>query len=97
MSDISDKISNLLDNPEILEKILNITGTTNKKDENLDENTVKLLSILSSTNKNDKYISFLDNLKPLLKSPRKEKIDESIKLLQLIKILKLVKNKERYF
>lgn len=55
---------------------------------------LKIGPLLSSFNKEDKYTRFLKALKPLLSKERQKKIDSSSKILQIIKILPLLKNKD---
>ena len=51
----------------------------------------KIMPILSSMNKEDESTRFLYALKPLLSSKRQVKIDESIKMVQMFKILPVLK------
>lgn len=53
---------------------------------------MKLMPILSSMNKEDENTRFLFALRPLLSEKRKRKLDESIKIMQMIRILPLLKN-----
>lgn len=55
---------------------------------------LKIGPLLSSLNKEDKYTRFLRALKPLLSKERQKKIDGSSQILQIIKILPLLKNKD---
>ncbi len=55
-------------------------------------NTVmKIMPLLSSMNKEDDTTRLLYALRPLLSEPRKIKLDESIKMMQMMKILPLLK------
>lgn len=54
---------------------------------------LKIMPILSSIKKEDKYTMFLKSLKPLLSSDRQEKIEKTSHILKLIKILPILKNK----
>lgn len=53
---------------------------------------LKVIPILSSINKEDKYTNFLNALRPLLSESRRKKLDSSSQILQLVKILPLLKN-----
>lgn len=57
------------------------------------ETFLKLAPILSSIKSEDKYTRFLKTLKPLLSEEKQKKIDSSFGILQIIKILPLLKNK----
>ncbi len=52
----------------------------------------KLAPILSSVKQEDKNTYLLNSLRPFLSDARKKKLDESIKILQLIKIIPLLKD-----
>lgn len=53
---------------------------------------MKLMPILSSMNKDDDNTRFLFALRPLLSDRRKRKLDESIKIMQMIRILPILKS-----
>lgn len=53
---------------------------------------LKLAPLLSSMKKEDKYTNFLKALRPMLSEPRQKKLDSSSQILQIIKILPLLKN-----
>lgn len=53
---------------------------------------MKLMPILSSINKDDESTRFLFALRPLLSDKRKLKLDESIKIMQMLKIVPLLKS-----
>lgn len=57
------------------------------------ETFLKLAPILSSMKNEDKYTRFLKALKPLLSEERQQKIESSFGILQIIRILPLLKNK----
>ncbi len=56
------------------------------------ETFLKLAPILSSIKTEDKYTRFLKALKPLLSKEKQQKIDSSFSMLQIIRILPLLKN-----
>lgn len=53
---------------------------------------MKLMPILSSINREDDSTRLLSALRPLLSTKRQEKLDESIKLMQLFKVLPVLKS-----
>ncbi len=53
---------------------------------------LKVMPILSSMKQEDKYTNFLRALRPLLSEARRKKLDSSSQILQIIKILPLLKN-----
>jgi len=53
---------------------------------------MKLMPILSSVNKEDKNTRFLGALRPLLSEKRQKKLDESMKMMQMMKVLPLLKD-----
>ncbi|MDQ5983166.1 MAG: hypothetical protein RUMPE_00164 [Eubacteriales bacterium SKADARSKE-1] len=113
MDDLTGKLMEMLNNPESIEKIKNLTGLLGKNDESKNETTpenqdteesqlealpvdaintiTKLMPILSSMNKDDEKTRFLGALRPLLSDNRKKKLDESVKILQMIQVLPLLK------
>lgn len=116
MDDLAGKLSELLNDPEIMKQVKGLSGTlgltevtspdpdSKRQDEPLNKapfpslppdtlkTLMKLAPLLSSFNKEDKYTCFLSSLRPLLSEPRKKKLDDASKLLQLIRILPLLKN-----
>ena len=52
---------------------------------------MKIMPIISSINKEDKNTKFLSALRPLLSDKRQAKLDESVKMMQMIKVLPLLK------
>lgn len=55
---------------------------------------MKFMPIISSINKEDENTKFLQALKPLLGDERKKKIDESIRMIQMMRVIPLLKNQE---
>lgn len=117
MENLTDKITNLLSDPEMIDKIKNISGLLdNEKLDSKNENTenksknsneqddtlpfppeiiqmiLKLMPILSSIKKEDKYTKFIEALKPLLSEKKQKKLDSSSNILKIIRILPLLKN-----
>lgn len=118
MEDFASKITEILNNPDIMKQIKSIAGENpventpiekNPKStaQNTDENVIpeqdglstdmlstimKLAPLISSINSDDKYSSFLRSLRPLLSETRQKKLDESAKIIKLIKIFPILKN-----
>ena len=127
MEDISSKITELLNNPEVINKIKSfVNNSSANKDETENEGEkkegraekavkkeesgsfpfalegvspdvlnmlMKIAPIISSINEDsDKYSSFLSSLRPLLSEKRQKKLDESFKIMKLIKIFPILKN-----
>ncbi|MDO4199145.1 MAG: hypothetical protein Q4D57_00050 [Clostridia bacterium] len=119
MEDLTEKISSLLGDPEIMDKIQNLSGMfgsseNNKSTDNEDKNETnetakdksddfgfspdmlgtlfKIMPLISSLGKDDKYTKFLKSLKPLLSEERQKKLGDSAKILKLMRILPLIKD-----
>ena len=114
MDDLAGKLSEILNNPEIMQQVQGLTGLLGQPQPEEGEYSqpqqekesskssfpsgdttqmlLKLAPIISSINTDDKYTLFLQALRPLLHEPRQKKLDEASKILQLIKILPILKN-----
>lgn len=55
---------------------------------------MKIMPLLSSVNKEDENARFLRALKPHLKDKRQRKLDEAIKMMQILKILPILKEQD---
>lgn len=77
-SESNEKDSGQTDNPDFPDDIM---GTI-----------LKLMPILTSMNKEDNNTRLLNALRPFLKEEKRKKIDEAIKIMQILKILPLLKN-----
>lgn len=70
----------------------------NFSSENLDispdmmQTIMKLVPLISSMNKEDNSTRLLAALRPLLGEVRQKRLDESIKIMQMFKVLPLLKN-----
>ncbi len=53
---------------------------------------LKVIPILSSIKKDDKYTKFLEALRPLLSEEKRKKLDSSSQILKIVRILPLLKN-----
>lgn len=115
MDDLSAKITELLNDPESLNKLKGLSGLLGQDfDKNQDDeknkseskkpdipidamNTaMKLMPLLSSMNKDDDNTRFLMALRPLLSEERKKKLDQSIRMMKMMKLMPLLKNQELF-
>jgi len=117
MEDLTEKLSSLLGDPEIMDKIQNLSGlfgssendksteNENKTSEQTKDKSddfgfspdmlgtlFKIMPLISSLGKDDKYTKFLKSLKPLLSEERQKKLGDSAKILKLMRILPLIKD-----
>lgn len=119
MEDLTDKLNSLLGDPEIMDKIQNLSGlfgssensnSTQTETENETEKSqkdksddfgfspdmigtlFKIMPLISSLGKDDKYTKFLKSLKPLLSEERQKKLGNSAKILKLMQIIPLIKD-----
>lgn len=117
MEDLTEKLSSLLGDPEIMDKIQNLSGLfgssennnddepENKNQGNTKENSedfgfspdmlgtlFKIMPLISSLGKDDKYTRFLKSLRPLLSEERQKKLGSSAKILKLMQIIPLIKD-----
>lgn len=117
MEDLTEKLNSLLGDPEIMDKIQNLSGLfgSSENDKNnsakkeTDENPkdksddfgfspdmigtlFKIMPLISSLGKDDKYTKFLKSLKPLLSEERQKKLGNSAKILKLMQIIPLIKD-----
>jgi hypothetical protein len=91
---------------EIKEKFMNSTQNSQEEAENtknkenlqasqISPDALKILSkvmpLISSAKKDDSSTRFLSALRPLLNEKRKHKLDESMKIMQMIKIIPMLK------
>ena len=77
-SESDEKGSNQTDNPGFPDDIM---GTI-----------LKLMPILMSMNQEDENTRLLNALRPFLKEEKRKKIDEAIKMMQMFKLLPLLKS-----
>ena len=121
MEDLTEKISGILNNPEMMNTIKSLSGLLDSSDEkstqdnkcekNDSEETsnnnslslpsfspemmqmvLKLMPVLSSVKKDDKYTHFLKALRPLLSEAKRKKLDNSAQLLQVMRILPILRS-----
>lgn len=117
MEDLTEKLTSLLGDPEIMDKIQNLSGLFGSSDdksnnEDVDKNEeptkeksddfgfspdmlgtlFKIMPLISSLGKDDKYTKFLKSLKPLLSEERQKKLGNSAKILKLMQIIPLIKD-----
>lgn len=118
MEDLTEKLTSLLGDPEIMDKIQNLSGLFGSSGNNNDDDKTegkadeatknssddfgfspdmigalfKIMPLLSSLGKDDKYTKFLKSLKPLLSEERQKKLGSSAKILKLMQIIPLIKD-----
>lgn len=115
MDDLAGKLSELLNDPQSLEKIKGLSGLLSQVSSAqpklekppaqetalLDtagisadtmQMVLKLAPLFSSLKQEDDSTRLLHALRPLLKEPRRKRLDESIKILQIIRLLPMLKN-----
>lgn len=102
MDDLNEKLSELLNDPDGMEKIRKMAqtllGESEKPPEdsgntlpNIDMASVaKVMSLLKSNRQDDKRIKLLYALKPNLSPEKQEKVDSAIKILKLIELAPLL-------
>lgn len=109
MDDLASKLTELISSSGNLENLKGLTGLFDKKpaqDEQVSsreqslpqtdmmQKAMKIIPLLSSTSKEDDSTKFLLALKPLLSESRRKRIDESIKMLHMIRLIPLLKSQE---
>lgn len=110
MDDLASKLTEFISNSGNLENLKSLSGLFDakpapKEDEissrehtsqqsDMMQKAMKIIPLLSSTNKEDDSTKFLLALKPLLSESRRKRIDESIKMLHMIRLIPLLKNQE---
>lgn len=109
MSDISERITQLLGDPQTMEQIKALSGLIGQgAPESAPEPepeepapsgasqmlpmAMKLMPLLGSFNQDDDAIKLLYAIKPFLSPPRREKLEQAIKLLRIIRIVPLLKS-----
>ena len=105
MDDLTGAINEILGNPERLEQIKNMAAmmglstegeppkpspqTAPVPDMGAFMNLAPMINLMKT---DDETIHFLTALRPLLGEQRRQKIDEAIKILRLLKLFPLLKN-----
>ena len=105
MDDMASKLSELLSDPNAMDKIKNMAdsllGGENSKptvdmpsDIPADIDIGAIMNIIGALNSagNDSRSQLLLALKPHLSEPRRERVDSAVKILKLINILPLIKD-----
>lgn len=98
-NDIGDKINDLLNNPDALNKLSGMMssfqGSQNQSQSNASDAQMmeKISRIASKMNdKSDPKINLLYALRPYMNNNRSQHIDKAIKMIQLTKITELFKD-----
>ena len=100
--DIGKKISEVLSNPEMMQKLNEVMSSLSIpdiKDNSISEDSnyiaTNAQSFLSSINNaDDKRITLLSALKPYLRESRANGVDTAIKILKMSKLTEIFKNIE---
>ena len=103
---ITEKLTELLNDPQGLERIKNVASSIfsekENKEEKIDEpsnsilpdiDPMMIMKVMSSLNssENDNRANLLLALKPHLSKQRQERVDSAVKLLKLVSLLPLMK------
>ena len=106
MSDLQDKLNQILQNPEAMKQVqslgaqLGLTGEPKPPENNLmsvlgGDDTIgtiaKFAPLLSSLNNSDDTTRLLDSLRPFLSHERQEKLDKAEKMLKLFRLMPLLR------
>lgn len=102
MDDLNEKLNRLLSSPEGLEKIQSVMAALGKEqtapppapdtDKGLPDLTLlsKLAPMMSTFGKEDEDTRLLQALRPYLHGEREQRLDDTVKLLRLTKLLPLL-------
>jgi len=98
--DISKKISEVLSNPDMMQKLGEVMNSLSASNSNMPkqseatgeitENAKNIISSLSHTD--DRRITLLTALKPYLRESRASGVDTAIKILKMSKLTEVFKN-----
>ena len=105
MNDLSQTIAELLGDPQTMDKLKALGGLIGQPEEAPEppqiQNTpsggdalpavMKLMPLISSFNEDDDSIRLLRAVKPFLSEKRRRRIDQSVRLLGIMRILPLIK------
>lgn len=108
MDNISEKITDILNNPDMMKQIKGIMDSLGNESppskeapspsikepqisSDMINSIMKLMPLISSLNQEDNNTKLLHALKPLLNERRKKRVDESIRIMQMIKLLPILK------
>lgn len=107
MNDLTSQLTQILSNPEMMEQIKGLSGLLGQsapeppQEQKFLQNNplggdgmqlaMKLLPILTSIKQEDDTTRLLRAVKPFLSTERQDKIEGAIKILQIMKILPLIK------
>lgn len=120
MEDMSQKISQLLKDPETMQQIMSLAGSMGLSDNSSNstlptaaaaaapqppspplssaisgesmETIMKLLPLLNDIREEDDTTRLLHALRPFLGENRRQKLDEAAKMLQLLRLLPVIKD-----
>ncbi len=107
MSDIQDKINQILSNPEALKQVQSLGEQLGlakseapkpkpKQSELLNDDMLSALTrlapVMSSVNSNDETTQLLNSLRPFLSGEKQQKLDRAEKMIKFIKIIPILKD-----
>lgn len=115
MADLSNKLNEILSDPQMMEQIKGLSsmlGMQNEEEEThkskpqkqephednpmLSDETMgmimKVMPLLSSVRQDDANTNLLKALRPLLGAERQKKVDEALKIMQMMKFLPILKS-----
>ena len=94
--DMTEKIKGLLNNPEMMNMLSSLVGSSNEKSEissSSNDLTSSVKSVLSGLDSgSDKRINLLYALKPYMKGNKSANIDKAIKMIKLTKLGSIIKD-----
>ena len=94
--DMTEKLKDLLNNPEMMNMLSSLIGSGNEKSEissSSNDLTSSVKSVLSGLDSgSDKRINLLYALKPYMKENKSANIDKAIKMIKLTKLGSIIKD-----
>ena len=89
MSDLQDKLNQILQNPEAMKQVQSLGAQLGLTGEQ--KQPPKPKPLLSSLNNSDDTTRLLDSLRPFLSHERQEKLDKAEKMLKLFRLMPLLR------
>ncbi len=94
--DMTDKIKDILNNPDVLNMLSSLSGGENERNEassNSSDIASSVKSVLAGIgSENDKRVNLLYALKPYMKGRRADSLDRAIKMIKLTKLSSILKD-----
>ena len=96
--DVSGKIMNILNNPDMMKKLSDAIGGTQRNSPSVssdDELVSSVKGIMNTLNRSDdRRINLLNAIRPYMRHSRASEIDKAIKMLRITKLAELFKNED---